>query len=47
MVEPAGVAGHAALIARPALGRGRQIRTVLYDGNLTSEQARDWPLPGG
>lgn len=41
VVEPAGAAGLAALIAHPRLRRGR-IAVVLCGGNLTTTQMREW-----
>jgi peptide deformylase len=43
VVEPAGVAGLAALLADPDLG-GTSAATVLCGGNLTPEQMRSWLL---
>jgi threonine dehydratase len=45
VVEPAGVAGLAALLAHPTLGRAGRVATLLCGGNVTAEQARDWLLP--
>ena len=45
VVEPAGVAGLAALLAHPTLGRAGRVATILCGGNVSAEQARDWLLP--
>jgi threonine dehydratase len=45
VVEPAGVAGLAALLAHPTLGRAERVATILCGGNVSAEQARDWLLP--
>jgi threonine dehydratase len=45
VVEPAGVAGLAALLAHPTLGRAGCVATILCGGNVSAEQARDWLLP--
>ena len=46
VVEPAGAAGLAAILAEPALGRDRRVSTILCGANLTGEQMRTWLLPG-
>ena len=46
LIEPAGVAGLAALAADPALARGRRVSTVLCGGNVTAAQMRAWSLAG-
>jgi threonine dehydratase len=45
VVEPAGAAGLAALIARPTVYAGQQVATILCGGNLTPAQIRTWLLP--
>jgi threonine dehydratase len=47
VVEPAGAAGLAALVADPARWRGARVATVLCGGNVTREQARAWLLADG
>ena len=42
MVEPAGVAGLAAVISYPERFRGSTVATPLCGGNLTSEQIKQW-----
>jgi threonine dehydratase len=42
VVEPAGAAGLAAILADPGPFRGRTVATVLCGGNLTPTQMRDW-----
>ena len=42
VVEPAGVAGLAALLDRPERARAARAATVLCGGNLTDEQAHRW-----
>lgn len=42
VVEPAGVAGVAALLAHPAAFAGARVATALCGGNLTDEQVREW-----
>ena len=44
LVEPTGAIGVAALLADPALGRGRRVSTILCGGNVTPAQARAWLL---
>lgn len=44
VVEPAGAAGLAAVLADPARFRGQQIGTVLCGANLTPEQISGWLL---
>jgi threonine dehydratase len=44
VVEPAGVAGLAALVAHAGRWRGALVATPLCGGNVTSAQARDWLL---
>jgi len=44
VVEPAGAAGLAALVADPARFKGAQLSTVLCGGNVTPDQARNWFL---
>ena len=46
LVEPAGAAGLAALLAEPALARGRRVSTILCGGNVTAAQMRAWSLAG-
>ncbi|MDA0699811.1 MAG: pyridoxal-phosphate dependent enzyme [bacterium] len=46
VVEPAGVAGVAALLADAHEWRGARVATVLCGGNLTPEQVSAWILPG-
>jgi len=45
VVEPAGAAGLAALLADPATHAGQRVATVLCGGNLTPAQMRAWLLP--
>lgn len=45
VVEPAGVAGLAALAADPARWRGARVAVPLCGGNVTAEDARLWLLP--
>jgi threonine dehydratase len=42
LVEPAGAAGVAALLAHGAEFSGRRVATVLCGSNLTSAQVREW-----
>lgn len=42
VLEPAGAAGLATLVAHPARYRGRDVAVVLCGGNLTQEQMRQW-----
>ncbi|HEX2526078.1 MAG TPA: pyridoxal-phosphate dependent enzyme [Geminicoccus sp.] len=42
VVEPAGAAGLAALVAQPERFRGRAVATILCGGNLTVAQMRQW-----
>ena len=42
IVEPAGVAGLAALLEYPELFRGAYVATPLCGGNVTPEQGRRW-----
>jgi threonine dehydratase len=42
VVEPAGAAGVAALIATPQAFAGLEVATVLSGGNVTPEQAALW-----
>lgn len=42
VLEPAGAAGIAALVAEPARFAGRRVATVLCGGNVTSEQMARW-----
>lgn len=42
MIEPAGAAGVAALLAHRAQFAGQSVATILCGGNLTDEQARRW-----
>lgn len=44
LVEPAGAAGVAALLAHPELFRGQHVATPLCGSNLTDEQVRAWVL---
>jgi threonine dehydratase len=44
VVEPAGVAGLAALVAHPGRWSGALVATPLCGSNVTSAQARDWLL---
>jgi threonine dehydratase len=44
VVEPAGAAGLAALVAYPGRWSGALVATPLCGGNVTSTQARDWLL---
>jgi threonine dehydratase len=44
VVEPAGAAGLAALVAEPARWRGARVATVLCGGNVTRAQMRAWLL---
>jgi len=46
VVEPAGAAGVAALLAYPAL-RGSRLATVLCGGNVTPAQAAEWLFQEG
>ncbi|HUH13773.1 MAG TPA: pyridoxal-phosphate dependent enzyme [Longimicrobiales bacterium] len=46
VVEPAGAAGVAALVAAPERWRGRLVATPLCGSNITAEQARRWLLGG-
>jgi threonine dehydratase len=45
IVEPAGAAGLAAVMAHPAAFAGRAVGTVLCGGNLTPGQIRSWLMP--
>jgi threonine dehydratase len=45
VVEPAGAAGVAAILADPGPFFGRTVATVLCGSNLTPAQMRDWLLP--
>jgi threonine dehydratase len=45
VIEPAGAAGVAAILADPEPFRGRTIATVLCGANLTPAQMRDWLFP--
>ncbi len=45
VVEPAGAAGLAAVMAHPAAFAGRTVGTVFCGGNLTPQQMRDWLMP--
>lgn len=45
VVEPAGAAGLAAVMAHPARFAGRDVGTVLCGGNLTPAQMRAWLMP--
>ncbi len=45
VVEPAGVAGLAALAVDPARWRGARVAVPLCGGNVTAEDARLWLLP--
>ena len=42
VIEPAGAAGLAALIANPAAYAQQRVATVLAGGNLTAQQVRTW-----
>ena len=42
VIEPAGVAGLAALLQYPELFAGAEVATVLCGGNLTSQQIHNW-----
>ena len=42
VVEPAGAAGLAAVLAHPERWRGRRVATPLCGSNLTPEQMRRW-----
>jgi threonine dehydratase len=44
VVEPAGVAGVAAIRDAPARHSGGRVATVLTGSNVTPEQARRWLL---
>jgi threonine dehydratase/peptide deformylase len=44
VVEPAGIAGIAALLAQPDRYAGRRVATVLCGGNLTLKQIHEWLL---
>lgn len=46
VVEPAGVAGVAAVLADRARFAGRRVATVLAGGNLTESQIATWLVPG-
>lgn len=45
VLEPAGAAGLAAIVAEPARFAGRSVATILTGGNVTPEQARAWLAP--
>ncbi|MEJ1937339.1 pyridoxal-phosphate dependent enzyme, partial [Nostoc sp. NIES-2111] len=45
VVEPAGAAGLAAVLARPNVFAGQDVATILCGGNLTPAQIRTWLLP--
>jgi threonine dehydratase len=42
VLEPAGAAGLAAVLARPELFHGQLVATILSGGNATAEQVRQW-----
>ena len=44
VVEPAGAAGLAALLAAPARWRHKRVATILCGSNMTDEQMADWLL---
>ena len=45
LIEPAGAAGIAMLVAHRDKFAGQQVATVLCGGNLTEKQIREWILP--
>jgi threonine dehydratase len=45
VVEPAGAAGLAAVVARPQVFSGQDVATILCGGNLTPAQIRTWLTP--
>jgi threonine dehydratase len=45
VIEPAGAAGVAAILANPERWRGTRIATPLCGGNVTQEDTRRWLLP--
>jgi threonine dehydratase len=47
ILEPAGAAGLAALLAHRERFQGQLVATILSGGNLTSEQMRQWLTPSG
>jgi threonine dehydratase len=42
VLEPAGAAGLAAVLAHPELFHGQLVATILSGGNATAEQVRQW-----
>jgi threonine dehydratase len=42
VVEPAGAAGVAAVLAHGARVEGQTVATILCGGNVTTDQMRDW-----